>query len=66
MTAAKTILILGSGIGGIVAASLLRKQLARKHRIILVEREPRHVFPPPAVSQESQCRFRNSNGASGY
>ena len=46
MTAAKTILILGSGIGGIVAASLLRKQLARKHRIILVEREPRHVFPP--------------------
>ena len=46
MTAAKTILILGSGIGGIVAASLLRKQLAREHRIILVEREPRHVFPP--------------------
>ena len=46
MTAAKTILILGSGIGGIVAASLLRKQLAREHRIVLVEREPRHVFPP--------------------
>ena len=46
MTAAKTILILGSGIGGIVAASLLRKQLAREHRIILVEREPRHVFSP--------------------
>ena len=46
MTAAKTILILGGGIGGIVAASLLRKQLAREHRIILVEREARHVFPP--------------------
>ena len=45
MAAAKTILILGSGIGGIVATSLLRKQLAREHRIILVEREPRHVFP---------------------
>ncbi len=45
MTAAKAILILGGGIGGIVAASLLRKQLAREHRIILVEREARHVFP---------------------
>ena len=45
MTAAKTILILGGGIGGIVAASLLRKQLPREHRIILVERETRHVFP---------------------
>ena len=36
MTAAKTILILGGGIGGIVTASLLRKQLPREHRIILV------------------------------
>ena len=46
MTVAKTILILGSGIGGIVAASLLRKQLAREHRVLLGEREARHVFPP--------------------
>lgn len=42
----KTILILGAGIGGVVTASLLRKSLPRTHRVVLVEREERHVFPP--------------------
>lgn len=42
----KTILILGGGIGGIVAATTLRRLLPRTHRIVLVERESRHVFPP--------------------
>ncbi|MCR4347776.1 MAG: NAD(P)/FAD-dependent oxidoreductase [Sulfuricaulis sp.] len=42
----KTIVILGAGIGGIVAASLLRKALPRAHRVVLVEREERHVFQP--------------------
>lgn len=42
----KTIVILGAGIGGVVAASLLRKRLPRVHRVVLVEREERHVFPP--------------------
>jgi sulfide:quinone oxidoreductase len=42
----KTILILGGGLGGIVVASLLRKRLPRQHRVVLVERESRHVFPP--------------------
>jgi sulfide:quinone oxidoreductase len=42
----KTVLILGGGIGGIVAASLLRKALPRAHRVVLVEREERYVFPP--------------------
>jgi sulfide:quinone oxidoreductase len=42
----KTILILGSGIGGVVAASRLRKKLPRGHRVILVEREERYVFAP--------------------
>ena len=42
----KTVLILGGGIGGIVAASRLRKSLPREHRVILVEREPRHLFQP--------------------
>ncbi len=46
MTAAKTVLVLGGGIGGIVAASLLRKRLPRAHRVILVEREAQHVFSP--------------------
>lgn len=42
----KTILILGGGIGGIVAATTLRRLLPRTHRVVLVERESRHVFPP--------------------
>lgn len=42
----KTVLILGGGIGGTVVASLLRRSLAREHRIVLVEREPNHLFQP--------------------
>ncbi len=42
----KTILILGGGIGGVVAASLLRKRLSHEHRVVLVERESRHLFAP--------------------
>ena len=42
----KTILILGGGIGGIAAASRLRKALPREHRVVLVERETRCLFAP--------------------
>lgn len=42
----KTILVLGGGIGGTVAASRLRRLLAREHRIVLVEREQNHLFQP--------------------
>jgi sulfide:quinone oxidoreductase len=44
--AGKTILILGGGIGGHVAANILRKQIARDHRVILVDRKREFVFPP--------------------
>ena len=43
---ARTIVILGAGIGGIVTANLLRKTLPRAHRVVLVEREERHIFLP--------------------
>jgi len=36
----QTILILGGGIGGVVAANRLRKRLGRHHRVVLVDREP--------------------------
>lgn len=36
----QTILILGGGVGGVVAANRLRKRLDRKHRIVIVDREP--------------------------
>jgi len=46
MTQGKTILILGGGIGGIVAASQLRRTLSREHRVVLVEQASTHLFQP--------------------
>lgn len=42
----KTILILGGGIGGHVAANCLRRLLGREHRIALVDRERTFTFSP--------------------
>ncbi len=42
----KTVMVLGGGIGGVVAASRLRKLLGREHRVVLVERETDHLFQP--------------------
>ena len=41
-----TVLILGGGVGGLVAANALRNQLGKNHRIVLVEREANHLFTP--------------------
>lgn len=43
---ARTALILGAGIGGIVAAETLRKLLPAQDRVLVVEREQTHVFAP--------------------
>jgi sulfide:quinone oxidoreductase len=42
----KTVLILGGGVGGLVAADRLRRALPRDHRVVLIERERRHLFQP--------------------
>jgi sulfide:quinone oxidoreductase len=42
----KTVLILGGGVGGLVAAHRLRRALHSEDRVILIERERRHVFQP--------------------
>ncbi|MFN7942991.1 MAG: FAD/NAD(P)-binding oxidoreductase [Thermoanaerobaculia bacterium] len=39
-------LVLGGGVGGLVAARRLRNLLPAEHRVVMVEREPRHVFAP--------------------
>jgi sulfide:quinone oxidoreductase len=44
--ARKSVVILGAGPGGLVAANALRKKLGREHRIILLDRETHHVFAP--------------------
>jgi sulfide:quinone oxidoreductase len=41
-----TVLILGGGVGGLVAANVLRKALPKEHRVVLVEREEAFVFAP--------------------
>ena len=46
MTDSKTALVLGGGVGGLVAANRLRKLLPARHRVVLVERERQHVFQP--------------------
>ncbi|MBI1806792.1 MAG: NAD(P)/FAD-dependent oxidoreductase [Ignavibacteria bacterium] len=42
----KTILILGGGIGGIVTARELRRLLGTHHRVIIIDKNPVHSFPP--------------------
>ncbi len=40
----ETVLVLGGGIGGVVAANRLRRRLDRRHRVILVNRYPDFTF----------------------
>jgi len=42
----KTIVIVGGGVGGLVAANELRRLLPREHRIVLVEKNAQHAFAP--------------------
>jgi sulfide:quinone oxidoreductase len=42
----QTVLILGGGIGGLVAANELRKALPKTARVVLVERDASFVFAP--------------------
>ncbi|MEW6034626.1 MAG: FAD/NAD(P)-binding oxidoreductase [Chloroflexota bacterium] len=44
--AGKTVLILGGGVGGLVAANELRRRLGAEHRVLVVERSGQHVFIP--------------------
>jgi sulfide:quinone oxidoreductase len=42
----KTILILGGGVGGLVAANELRRHLAGEHRVVIIEKNTDHAFAP--------------------
>ncbi len=44
--AAKTIVILGGGVGGLVAANELRRLVHPEHRIVLIEKNRQHAFAP--------------------
>ena len=40
----QTILVLGGGVGGVVTANRLRRRLDKRHRVILINREPLFSF----------------------
>ncbi len=42
----KTAIVLGGGVGGLVAANRLRRLLPARHRVVLVERARQHLFQP--------------------
>lgn len=42
--AAQTVVVLGGGIGGVVTANRLRRRLDRRHRVVLVNRDPDFTF----------------------
>lgn len=43
---AKSAIVLGGGVGGLIAANKLRKLLADEHRVVLIDREPGYLFQP--------------------
>ena len=55
--AGRTVLILGGGVGGVVAATILRKRLPTEHRVVLVDRAAR----PPLRSLAALARHRAAN-----
>jgi sulfide:quinone oxidoreductase len=42
----KTIVILGGGVGGMIAANELRAKLPDEHRVVVIERNAEHPFAP--------------------
>jgi sulfide:quinone oxidoreductase len=40
----RMVVVLGGGVGGLVAANELRRRLGREHRVLLVERNLQHAF----------------------
>jgi sulfide:quinone oxidoreductase len=46
---ARTVLVLGGGIGGTACATRLRRKLPKPHRVVLVEREADYVYSPSTL-----------------
>lgn len=59
MEQVKTVLVLGGGIGGVVAATRLRKGLSREHRVVLIEREEQYAFSPSFLWLMTGLRARD-------
>lgn len=69
---AKTIVVAGCGIGGIVASNSLRKKLGDKARIVVIDKSPKHVFYPSLLwlmlglrrpeNMQKELSFLNTKG----
>ena len=46
MSTPQTVVILGGGVGGLVAARELRRLLPRRHRVVVVDKQREHLFAP--------------------
>lgn len=46
MNSSRTVLVLGAGVGGVVAAHNLRKLLPSQDKVIIFDREENHLFAP--------------------
>jgi sulfide:quinone oxidoreductase len=46
MRGPRTVLVLGGGVGGLVAANRLRRNLPERDSVVLIDREPDHLFAP--------------------
>ena len=42
--AGQTVMVLGGGIGGVATANRLRRSLDRRHRVVLVNRDPDFTY----------------------
>ena len=46
MLQGKRIVVLGGGSGGVAAATELGQKLGRQHEVVLIDRNPFHVYMP--------------------
>ena len=46
MPDSSTVLVLGGGVGGVTAATSLRRMLSEQHRLVIVDRQRDHLFAP--------------------
>ncbi|MFQ5427211.1 MAG: peroxiredoxin family protein [Gaiellales bacterium] len=48
---AASVVVLGGGTGGLVAARELRRRLPERHRVVVLDRSPDHVYQPSLLWQ---------------
>ncbi len=46
------VLVLGGGIGGVVATNVLSRKSGREHEIMLADRRTEHRFPPHTMAHD--------------